>query len=200
MTEDELRSTFHVEHHSLVPEYQLIKLHHVTKRHVQGAADNLYQSTNKLAGSIYKSKSAHDKLSNLDYRFKNSHKFADFNVHGAPPPPSQNNVQDSLEDVEFHDDDIEDGVHKIKFEAFGKPVELKLKKTEGLFKKTGLQMWTVVGNETEPHGVELIENKEVSLYIFFIFYRYIFKKRCTRLRIAMAQTSLIDSKAKRTKI
>lgn len=92
-------------------------------------------------------------------------------AEGISDVPKANSTSASakknLEDVEHLDENLEHGVHKIKFEAFGKPIELVLKKTEGLFKKEGLKVWTVVKNETQPHGVEFLE--EVSNYFLLKF-------------------------------
>lgn len=148
MSADELRNVFHVDHHSSVPEYRLIQLnHHVSKRHVLAG-----HSSNVLSSSIG-GKSAHDKSSKDDLkRVKFSNKF-----FGGPG---------KLQDTLTVDEELEDGVHRIRFEAFGEPVELKLRKTEGLFKKEGLKMWTVVSNETQPHGVEFVETEMVSFIDF----------------------------------
>lgn len=143
MSAEELRNVFHVDHHSSVPEYRLIQLnHHVSKRHVlAGHSSNVVSS--------FGGKSAHDKASKDD--LKRANKFF------AGPG--------KLQDTLTVDEELEDGVHRIRFEAFGEPVELKLRKTEGLFKKEGLKMWTVVSNETQPHGVEFVETEMVSLKI-----------------------------------
>lgn len=229
MSQDELQSVFYVDHHSLVPEYQLIQLnHHVSKRHVASPGSDKHHTGNKLSYGSDK-KSAHDKLSDHEYLIKNAHKFNNFNnggharshfvenddfddtdilfvgsdnVKSVKDPgtvksvDSEASVRDAssdkinkvaegisdvykanstsasakrnLEDIEHLDENLEHGVHKIKFEAFGKPIELVLKKTEGLFKKEGLKVWTVIKNETQPHGVEFLEEVSRIMKLFFL--------------------------------
>lgn len=174
MSADELRNVFHVEHHSLVPEYQLIQLnHHISKRHILAP----HISANSVSGGS--KKSAHDKLSKEETVFKNANKFSDlhlklnyrtddrdFSEFSGVDSDMGSGSGRAMEDTLTVDEELEDGVHRIRFQAFGAPVELKLRKTEGLFKKDGLKMWTVVGNDTQPHGVEFVETEMVSVCLF----------------------------------
>lgn len=50
----------------------------------------------------------------------------------------------------------------LKLKAFGEHLDLNLRKNSGLFKKTGLKIWTVESNDTAQHGVEYVEIPEVT--------------------------------------
>lgn len=51
---------------------------------------------------------------------------------------------------------------RLHLKAFGKPFNLSLVPTEGLFKKGKLKIWTIEPNATAQHGVEYVELPEVS--------------------------------------
>ncbi|XP_061723937.1 A disintegrin and metalloproteinase with thrombospondin motifs like isoform X3 [Cydia pomonella] len=155
MTIDELRHVFHVEDHSSVPQYHPVHLtHHLARRYI------LPTKTNTLPGNsgkvphekhhIYKTETSPPSLLN-DEMFKvadlkdevedlNSTVSVDFDVKSSES-----------------ESDSDSDVHRIELEAFGKPLKLALKKQEGLVKKDGLKLFRVVGNETEPHGVDYEE-------------------------------------------
>lgn len=56
----------------------------------------------------------------------------------------------------------------LRLHAFGKPLNLNLVRTEGLFSNGGLKIWTVEPNATSQHGLEYIEIPQVSLKFRFI--------------------------------
>lgn len=51
----------------------------------------------------------------------------------------------------------------LRLHAFGKPLNLNLVRTEGLFNNGGLKIWTVEPNATSQHGLEYVEIPQVSL-------------------------------------
>lgn len=48
----------------------------------------------------------------------------------------------------------------LRLKVFGKPLNLSLKRNDGLLKKSGLKLWTVEPNATAQHGVEYVEIPE----------------------------------------
>lgn len=53
----------------------------------------------------------------------------------------------------------------LRLHAFGKPLNLNLVRTQGLFKKGGLKIWTVEPNATSQHGVEYVEIPQVGVLL-----------------------------------
>lgn len=51
----------------------------------------------------------------------------------------------------------------LHLKAFGKPFNLTLVPTEGLFRKGKLKIWTIEPNATAQHGVEYVELPEVRI-------------------------------------
>lgn len=180
MTVDELRNVFHVEQHSLVPEYHLVQLtHHLARRHIP-ATHAINSHTNskekipheKTTSKVVKTESSPPSLLNdemfvkaKEYNIKDVDIIGDLNktvsVHFSVTNSSEvnDNVPDSekLSDHEHSVNEQEDGVHKIDLEAFGRQLKLVLKKQEGLLKKDGLKMWRALKNESQPHGVDYEE-------------------------------------------
>lgn len=74
-----------------------------------------------------------------------------------------NSDSESDGDIEHVAEDLDPEVHKIQLEAFGKQLQLVLRKQEGLVKKDGLKMWRTLTNESEPHGVDYEEMTSVSV-------------------------------------
>ncbi|XP_044745503.1 A disintegrin and metalloproteinase with thrombospondin motifs 16 isoform X2 [Coccinella septempunctata] len=116
MTVEELRNIFHVDHHDLVPEYEVVRIDHVNKR------------------SILKSKNFTQNVINVDEKFK----------------PNYTTPQTI------------DATRQLRLQAFGRPFNLSLIPTSGLFKKGKLKIWTVEPNATSQHGVEYIELPETN--------------------------------------
>lgn len=188
MTTDELRNVFHVEHHSLVPDYHLVQLtHHLARRHIPAthktnAHTNIKEKTphEKTTNKVWKTESSPPSLLN-DEMFVTAKKYikdvdiiGDLNetvsVHFSVSNSSgvSDTVADSseeLSDKEHSVDDQEEGVHKIDLEAFGRQLKLVLKKQEGLLKKDGLKMWRALKNESLPHGVHYEEMVTVSFSV-----------------------------------
>ncbi|XP_065167570.1 A disintegrin and metalloproteinase with thrombospondin motifs like isoform X3 [Atheta coriaria] len=132
MTVDELRSTFHVDNHDLVPEYEVVHItdHNVRRRRsiaTNGGFDNHWSIGNPSNGKQQEklTLSAKASVSKVPYNEK---------------PRTAN----------------------IKLKAFGRPLNLSLVKNEDLFKKTGLKIWTVEPNATSQHGVEYVEMPQHS--------------------------------------
>lgn len=180
MTSDELRSVFHVEHHSNVPKYHLVHLtHHLSRRNV--AASHPSNSHNQMPSS---GKVPHEKITNPAPSLLNDQMYVkarkhikDVDIIGDlnntvnlqfSVSSSSDSVSDG--DKEHAVEDQEDDVHRIELEAFGKQLKLVLRKQEGLVKKDGLKIWRALTNESLPHGVDYEEMETVSnlMYIFFM--------------------------------
>ncbi|XP_017774534.1 PREDICTED: A disintegrin and metalloproteinase with thrombospondin motifs 1 isoform X2 [Nicrophorus vespilloides] len=116
MTIDEVRSTFHVDSHDLVPEYEVVHIsqHNVRRRSIDGNNRDF----NHLDGNTLGKSGGGGRIKDR--------------------PATAN----------------------VKLRAFGRPLNLSLVKTEGLFKKSGLKIWSVEPNATSQHGVEYIELPE----------------------------------------
>ncbi|KAL1501524.1 hypothetical protein ABEB36_006829 [Hypothenemus hampei] len=123
MTLDELRSTFHVDGHHLVPEYEIVEIyhHHVRKRSVSSETDLTLNSLDS------------DVKSDVVKQMKKS----------VEPGKSQDT-----------------GRQNFRLKAFGRPFNLSLVPTEGLFKKGKLKVFTVEPNATAQHGVEYVEHQD----------------------------------------
>lgn len=189
MTPQELRSVFHVEHHSHVPEYHLVQLtHHLSRRHI--GSSHPTNSHNQSQGKIPHEKNSKPykrpwkngdnppSLLNDEMFVKAKNYIKDVDIIGdlnntvsvqfgvtnsseiSDSESSENG--DLLSDLEHIYDDQDVDVHKIDLEAFGKLLNLILKKQEGLVKKEGLKMWKVMTNESEPHGIDYEQMEPVS--------------------------------------
>lgn len=185
MTPDELRSVFHVEHNSLIPQYHLIELiHHLSRRHIPTT-----HHTNNIAPvkiphekkpQKWKTETSPPSLLNDEMFLKAKEDIKDVDIIGdlnntVPVQFSVSNSSESdsdveeLRDIEHQVDGQEEDVHMMDFEAFGRQLKLVLKKQEGLVKKDGLKMWRVLTNESQPHGVDYEEMVTVSVFNFVIF-------------------------------
>lgn len=138
MTIDELRNVFHVEHHSLVPEFRLIQLNHYVPINHKLSAH--FFSNGFFGDNSKQNISFGDRLKCM-YMTEDPGRF-----------------RDTL----TLDEELDDGIHRIRINCFGNPIELNLRKTEGLFKKYGPKMWYVAENESHLHGVEYIEIEEME--------------------------------------
>ncbi|XP_059055715.1 A disintegrin and metalloproteinase with thrombospondin motifs like [Achroia grisella] len=181
MTPDELRNVFHVDHHSLVPQYHLVHLtHHLSRRHITtGHAANTYSPNSSKIPHEKTTNERPTKIANppsllndeMFVRAKQYIKDVDIIGDLNNTVSVEFGVTNSSEisDSEFSGSnsengdkehivtDQEDGVHRIDLEAFGKQLSLVLKKQEGLFKKDGLKVWKALTNESQPHGVDYEE-------------------------------------------
>lgn len=138
MTTDELRNVFHVEHHSLVPEYKLVQLNHYIP------------ISNDLTAHF------------LSNKFFNKNLRQNVSFEDGLKCMYLSEDPGKLQDTLTVDEEIEDDIHRIRIDCFGNPIELNLKKIEGLFKNDGLNMWFVNENETQPHGVEYIKIENIE--------------------------------------
>ncbi|GLV36364.1 sol narae [Carabus blaptoides fortunei] len=128
MSVAELRSTFHVDSHELVPDYEIVHIHHISTRSIDsggggrksGGRNSVNQSSSK------------DSL----------------------PLTSKSSVPSKISESQAL---LRDHKAELRLEAFGKPMNLSLVRTEGLIKKSGLKLWTVEPNATSQHGVEYVE-------------------------------------------
>ncbi|CAH0596977.1 unnamed protein product [Chrysodeixis includens] len=176
MTADELRNVFHVEHHSMVPEYHLVQLtHHLARRHV---APNHHTNSltpgntkiphEKTTKNQWKTGTSPPSLLNDEMFVKAKENIKDVDIIGdlnstvsvTFDVTNSSEVSDSasvLSDLERLVQGQELDVHKIDLEAFGRQLKLVLKKQEGLIKKDGLRIWKAHQNETQPHGVDYEE-------------------------------------------
>lgn len=76
------------------------------------------------------------------------------------PKDSATNYKHRRTKLQYDDKNVEN----LKLQAFGKALDLSLVRNEGLFKKSGLKIWTVEPNATAQHGVEYVEIPHVSNY------------------------------------
>lgn len=161
MTPDELRSVFHVDHHSLVPDYHLVHLiHHLERRNIATSQTHHPNSFTSGKTPHEKSKSKPEPPSLLDDEmFTKVDKYKD-DIIGDLNSSISLNFNETSGEV----DDRARDVHNIDLEAFGRQLKLVLKKQEGLLKKDGLRMWRVLTNESQPHGVDYEEMKSVSYF------------------------------------
>ncbi|XP_041980947.1 A disintegrin and metalloproteinase with thrombospondin motifs 1 isoform X5 [Aricia agestis] len=170
MTPDELRNVFHVEHQSHVPQYHLVHLtHHLARRNIPTSHPSNFHTPN--SGKV-----AHDKISdwknppsllNDEMFVKAKDLIKDVDIIGdlnltVPVEFDVSNSSESVSDSEFGDtehavENQDPDVHRLQFEAFGKKLNLTLRRQEGLVKKDGLRMWRVLTNESQPHGVDYEE-------------------------------------------
>ncbi|XP_035451655.2 A disintegrin and metalloproteinase with thrombospondin motifs 1 isoform X2 [Spodoptera frugiperda] len=173
MTPDELRSVFHVEHHTMVPEYHLVQLtHHLSRRHVSSGhqANTIAQGKSKIPHdktNAWKTETSPPSLLNDEMFVKAKENIKDVDIIGdlnntvsvdfKVSNSSEMSDSDVLSDLERLVEGQEVDVHKIDLEAFGRQLKLVLKKQEGLLKKEGLRMWKAHQNESQPHGVDYEE-------------------------------------------
>lgn len=192
MTPEELQRMFHVEHHSLVPEYHLVQLtHHLARRHITGTHHNTLTQTKtkipheKPSKNPWKTETSPPSLLNDEMFIKAKENIKDVDIIGDlnntvsvnfdVTKSSESSNSAVLSDLERLVDGQQLDVHKIDLEAFGKQLKLVLKKQEGLLKKDGLRMWKAHQNETQPHGVDYEELISVSDFIFFIINKLVVK-------------------------
>ncbi|XP_049879862.1 uncharacterized protein LOC126376487 isoform X2 [Pectinophora gossypiella] len=172
MTADELRHVFHVDHHTLVPEYHLVHLHHLARRNIPHSHPTNTHTNNptKIPHEKYqkpfkswKTETSPPSLLNDEMFVKAKEYIKDVDIIGDlnNTVSVQFGVSNSSESVsEEVNDDVKselDDVHRIELEAFGRQLSLNLKKQEGLFKKDGLKVWEVMKNDSQPHGVDYEE-------------------------------------------
>lgn len=178
MTADEIRNVFHVEHHSLVPDYHLVSLiHHMARRNIPSGHPSNTHSLNpgkipheKTASKPWKTETSPPSLLNDEMFVKAKEYIKDVDIIGDLnntvsvqfSVSNSSEVSEDDSDKEHAVEDQDEDVHKIEMEAFGKKLNLVLKKQEGLFKKEGLKMWKVLTNESQPHGVDYEEMASVS--------------------------------------
>ncbi|GBP71601.1 hypothetical protein EVAR_10814_1 [Eumeta japonica] len=191
MTPDELRNTFHVDHKSKVPEYHLVHLtHHLSRRHVSSNHPLTSQSkiphekTPQNNRKPWKTETEPPSLLNDEMFTKIKELSQDvdiigdlnntMNVEFGVRNSSESETDDrgdtpnsdrapSRGDVEHVDGDQDGDIHRIDLEAFGRLMNLVLKKQEGLVKKDGLKMWRAYKNDTQPHGIDYEEMKTVLI-------------------------------------
>lgn len=173
MTPDELRSVFHVDHHSLVPQYHIIHLHHLSRRHIPTSHTNNKINNEKTPHEKHDKKWKQNNPPSLlnDEMFLKAKQLKDVDIIGELNntvnvnfSANSSEVDSEFSDLEDLQDGLEKDVHKVELVAFGRHLKLTLKKQEGLLKKDGLKLWRVEGNDTMPHGVDYVEMESVSVY------------------------------------
>lgn len=178
MTPEEIQSVFHVDHHSMVPEYHLLQLtHHLARRHIPGThqSNTLSQGKSKIPHektNHWKTETSPPSLLNDEMFVKAKENIKDVDIIGDlnntvsvnfdVTNSSENSDSAVLSDVERLVEGQDLDVHKIDLEAFGRQLKLVLRKQEGLLKKDGLRMWKAHQNESQPHGVDYEELISVS--------------------------------------
>lgn len=191
MNADELRNVFHVEHHSLVPDYHLVSLtHHLSRRNIPSSHHSNSHGLNPgkiphekaTVSKPWKTETSPPSLLNDEMFVKAKEFIKDVDIIGDlnNTVSVQFDVTNSSEvsdndgsgsDKEHVIEDQDENVHKIDMEAFGKKLSLVLKKQEGLFKKEGLKMWRTMTNESQPHGVDYEEMTAVSHLLCNLYLR-----------------------------
>ncbi|XP_063696831.1 A disintegrin and metalloproteinase with thrombospondin motifs like isoform X2 [Culicoides brevitarsis] len=162
MSPTQLQQVFQVDEVNQVPNYELIKLthlstaHHVRKkRSIETAANSLSVSGSKISSSKNNLVSNHhvkkdlskvpvdDKLNSIFGAEIKKEKILD----SAPPPQSDLKLSEIKE-------------HKVSFDAFGQRLNLTLRPTEGLFKEgtQSLKMWHA---HPDPNATDGINYEEV---------------------------------------
>ncbi|XP_038218643.1 A disintegrin and metalloproteinase with thrombospondin motifs 16 isoform X3 [Zerene cesonia] len=166
MTPDELRNVFHVDHHSLVPEYHLVQLtHHMARRNIPAThrsnshTPNSGKVPHEKSSKPWKTETNLPSLLNDEMFVKAKELIHDVDIIGDlnNTVSVQFGVTNSSEISDSDSETSGDDVHRIELEAFGKQLKLVLKKQEGLVKKDGLRMWKALTNESQPHGVDYEE-------------------------------------------
>ncbi|XP_057663338.1 A disintegrin and metalloproteinase with thrombospondin motifs like isoform X1 [Diorhabda carinulata] len=114
MSLEEIKRTFHVDNHDLVPEYEVVPIQNNESCSLD-AEENLIED---------------DELDSMTSKIKIK--------------------------------SVDNGTTKMKLRAFGKPFNLSLVPTRGLFKKGKLKLWTIEPNATAQHGVEYVEIPETD--------------------------------------
>jgi hypothetical protein len=151
MSPSQLREVFHVEHRSLVPNYELVELthqltnhHSINKRSIN--SDNLL-SKNKVFSLSDNNNS--DSRGKSKVMSKNNH-----------------HVKKDLSKVKkFVDYDLKNvQQHNVSFDAFGERLNLALKPTQGLFRDGPnlLKMWHVKADANASQGLFYERVEEVS--------------------------------------
>ncbi|XP_064292754.1 A disintegrin and metalloproteinase with thrombospondin motifs like isoform X2 [Plodia interpunctella] len=177
MSPDELRNVFHVEHHSLVPDYHLVQLtHHLSRRNIATSHPTNSHSLNpskiphektQKEKTKWKTETSPPSLLNDEMFVKAKEFIKDVDIIGdlnntvsvdfGVTNSSEVSDSESASDEEHVVDGQELDVHRIDLEAFGKQMNLVLKRQEGLVKKDGVKMWRALNNVTQPHGVDYEE-------------------------------------------
>lgn len=177
MTPDELQNVFHIEHHTMVPNYHLVQLtHHLSRRHIitnhhanahSGNPSKIpHEKTSKE--NLWKTETSPPSLLNDEMFVKAKELIKDVDIIGDLNRTVSVNFQlsnssdisdsgSTLSDMERLAEGQDMDVHRIDLEAFGKQLKLVLKKQEGLVKKDGLKIWKAHQNDSMPHGVDYEE-------------------------------------------
>lgn len=92
---------------------------------------------------------------------KRSISTSDYNKIQDVPKDSETNYKHRKTKLPLEENNS--NIENLKLQAFGKKLNLSLVRNEGLFKKSGLKIWTVEPNATAQHGVEYVEIPHVSL-------------------------------------
>lgn len=141
MTPEELKATFHVEHHGDVPEYEVVHPQAATP-YSKYQADNIGPPENQT-----------DIWSVLSLLKKPQ-------VPGKEWEPDRRRP-DNLDDIE--EDEEEKTLRKsMNLDAFGRKLQLRLKETTGLFGK-GVRMWETLQNGSMANGVDFRELPQVRV-------------------------------------
>jgi len=158
MSSEELRNVFHVDRHDLVPEYEVVMVHAATP-YMSYQEDNI--GPPKTNPNILKKKDLTTPKS------ENKVKISDIwsvlselsKKKGDPDWEKSRRRPDNIDEIE----EAEEHDRVMKLSAFGKDLELKLKKTSGLFGK-GIRMWETLSNSSNTHGIEYRELPQVSFF------------------------------------
>lgn len=160
MSSEELKRVFHVDRHDLVPEYEVVMVHAATP-YTSYKEDNIGPPN----VSIIHKQGNHTNNSDVNVNISDiwsvlseiSKKNIDHDLEKSRRRPD--NVED-IEETEDHD-------KVMKLSAFGKNLELKLKKTSGLLGK-GIRMWETLSNSSNIHGIEYRELPQVSKHFYYL--------------------------------
>ncbi|KAK6632918.1 hypothetical protein RUM43_012661 [Polyplax serrata] len=174
MSSEELKRVFHVDRHDLVPEYEVVMVHAATP-YTSYKEDNIGPPNVGIVHRLGNTTRSYTKNSDKS-RSSNSTSSTDANlsdIWSVLSEVSRKNINFDLEKSRRGPDNIEDieetEDHKVmKLSAFGKDLELKLKKTSGLFGK-GIRMWETLSNSSNVHGIEYRELPQVGFLLPIVF-------------------------------
>ena len=169
MSSEELQRVFHVDRHDLVPEYEVVTVHAATP-YTSYKEDNIgppnlsiIQKRDNFTTNSDSNKNISDIWSGLSDTSRN--KNADQQLPYDPLEKFRRRPDnlDEIEETDGDDDNNNNNKHDkvMKLSAFGKDLELKLKKISGLFGK-GIRMWETLSNASNVHGIEYRELPQVS--------------------------------------
>ncbi|XP_043866540.1 uncharacterized protein LOC6580218 isoform X2 [Drosophila mojavensis] len=142
MSPEQLHSVFHVDTHDAVPHYELVQLLHHSSH-----------------GGLQRKRRSLDERINGSNAPKPHHVKKDLSKNAYYSELKQQAATGSSKNQLLGDDISSIKAHNVSFSAFGNPVNLTLRATQGLFKGAPheLRMWSVGSESNATHGLDLQE-------------------------------------------